>query len=106
MSLPGEILEELRGALKRLRERCPDARMYLFGSYARGDWIEDSDVDIVLVSDCFNNMEFENRFKYVRLMLNPKRSYTILAYTQNEFSEALQKSSMLQEISRYWIEIA
>jgi len=106
MSLPREILEELRDALKRLRERCPDARMYLFGSYARGDWVEDSDVDIVLVSDCFNGMEFENRFKYVRRMLNPKRSYTILAYTQNEFAEALQKSSTLQEISRYWIEIA
>ncbi len=43
-----DILKELKGTLKRL---CGDQilKMVLFGSRARGDFDEDSDIDVVLI---------------------------------------------------------
>lgn len=44
-----EVIKELNS---RIKAKFPDFRgSYLFGSYARGDYHKDSDVDIVLIFD-------------------------------------------------------
>jgi predicted nucleotidyltransferase len=51
------IVENLEEYLRRVRDAAreldPDARVYLFGSYARGTPRPDSDVDILIVSDAY-----------------------------------------------------
>ncbi|MEM3569141.1 MAG: nucleotidyltransferase domain-containing protein [Candidatus Jordarchaeales archaeon] len=42
--LPMEVEEWLRELVRSLREVEPDVEVYLTGSYARGDWPDDSDV--------------------------------------------------------------
>ncbi|MCX7048733.1 MAG: nucleotidyltransferase domain-containing protein [Candidatus Sumerlaeota bacterium] len=46
-----EILKEFTA---RLREKCPDARVWAFGSRARGDNEGDSDFDICVVLDYYD----------------------------------------------------
>jgi len=46
-----KILETLREQHTRLRLRFPIRRMALFGSWARGDAREDSDVDVLVDVD-------------------------------------------------------
>jgi predicted nucleotidyltransferase len=41
-------LEELKGALVEVYGERPEG-VYLYGSYARGDFTEDSDIDVLLV---------------------------------------------------------
>ncbi|RLE74133.1 MAG: nucleotidyltransferase domain-containing protein, partial [Thermoprotei archaeon] len=53
MEVPERIRRALRDFASKLRAALPDAEAYLFGSYARGDWLHDSDLDIVVVSRAF-----------------------------------------------------
>jgi hypothetical protein len=46
-----EVLSVLREAQRDLRTRYHITRMALFGSYARGDQREDSDIDILIDVD-------------------------------------------------------
>lgn len=43
-----KILAQIKAAVQ---EVVPDARVYLFGSRARGDWHEESDWDILVLTD-------------------------------------------------------
>lgn len=54
-----EIIKELNS---RIKEKYPDFRgSYLYGSRARGDYHEDSDVDIVLIFDTEHNYDEEKK---------------------------------------------
>jgi predicted nucleotidyltransferase len=33
--------------VKRVKSLCPDVKVYLFESYAKGMWLRDSDIDLV-----------------------------------------------------------
>ena len=46
MILKKEILAEIK---RRVRENEPDAQVFLYGSYARGDANEESDVDLLIL---------------------------------------------------------
>jgi predicted nucleotidyltransferase len=43
------LLAEARGFAERLRNVLPDARVWLYGSVARGDWNLHSDIDLLVV---------------------------------------------------------
>ena len=49
-----EVLAQFRKALAA--HGIADARMMLFGSHARADAREDSDIDVVVISDAFEGM--------------------------------------------------
>jgi len=57
-----EILEILSAKKAELQTRYPISELGLFGSYARGDFNEDSDIDILV--DFHDNID---GFKYIRL---------------------------------------
>lgn len=100
-------LSEIRRAvLEILKELASEmnATIYLFGSYARGDHMVDSDVDIIIVSDIFKGMRFTDRISFVRLKLPPDLSFDIIPLTPEEFKDKLDRV-FFKEISRYWIEI-
>lgn len=46
MELKKEILTEIK---RRIKETEPDAQVFLYGSYARGDANEESDVDLLIL---------------------------------------------------------
>ncbi|MEZ0248363.1 MAG: nucleotidyltransferase domain-containing protein [Thermoproteus sp.] len=76
---------------------------YLFGSWARGDWLWDSDVDIVLVSPSFRGMFWLRRLEFlakVEARLDLPVSLDVLPYTPEELAEA--KSAVLKDAMRYW----
>lgn len=90
---------KLRGGLKA---HYPDAIAYLFGSYARGTWLEDSDLDIVVVSERFEGQPFVKRVAVVRQLAPKDRPFEILAYTPAEFRQALRRSVAIRDGRRYW----
>lgn len=91
-----EILEDLASEM--------NATVYLFGSYARGDHMVDSDVDIIAVSDIFKGMRFDERFALVRLKLPLDLGFDIIPLTPEEFRDKLSRT-LFREISKYWIEV-
>jgi predicted nucleotidyltransferase len=45
--LPVDVVVDIEEFTERVREMCPDAKVYLYGSFAKGTWLRDSDVDLV-----------------------------------------------------------
>ncbi|MCE4599233.1 MAG: nucleotidyltransferase domain-containing protein [Desulfurococcales archaeon] len=94
-----EVLEKLKEASRML-----NATIYLFDSHARGDYMVDSDVDIVVVSDVFKGMDHPSRVQLVRSILPPHIGFDIIALTIDEFQDKRSKP-FFKDISRYWIRI-
>ncbi len=106
MRSPGlcETRRKILDMLKRLAKEI-DATIFLFGSYARGDHMLESDVDIIVVSEKFKGMDYIERIAFVRSRLPGAIGFDIIALTPEELSERLERSSFFKELSRYWVKI-
>ena len=105
-----EALEAVRKLVKELsrNEGIVVERAYLFGSYAKGSWIKTSDVDLVIVSRGFEGMSFLKRLDLVnrvqwRAGIRP--FIEAIPLTPDELKERMEKSAVLRDASKYWIEI-
>jgi predicted nucleotidyltransferase len=103
--LPEEVERAVARLRSRLIDRYPDARAYLFGSFANGTWLEDSDLDIVVVSERFRGQSFAERIAKVRRLVPNDVSFEILAYTAEEFERAKRRSVVIQDASTCWRKI-
>jgi predicted nucleotidyltransferase len=109
MRAPPEILEivsRLLSALESAGFRVAEA--YLFGSYARGDWLKSSDVDLVVVSPDFAGIRWLDRLDLVarlQVRLGLEKWVEVLPYTPEEFEEARRRSAALRDAERYWIRV-
>lgn len=102
----GKLPREAERAIARFRSRLTshyaDAQAYLFGSYASGTWLEDSDFDIVVVSSKFKGQPIIKRVAAVRRLAPNDKAFEILAYTPQEFRRALRSCVAIQDARRYW----
>ncbi|MEM0083222.1 MAG: nucleotidyltransferase domain-containing protein [Candidatus Nezhaarchaeales archaeon] len=98
-----EIRREALEALRRLAKEI-NATIYLFGSYARGDYTLESDVDVIVVCECFKGMKYIDRIEFVRMKLPRDMGFDLIALTPKELKDKM-KYSFFKDISSYWIEI-
>jgi uncharacterized protein len=59
--------EQINDIVDRLVQRFDPEKIILFGSYARGDACEDSDIDLLLVAE--TDLPLRDRFPAVRRLL-------------------------------------
>jgi len=107
-------LEEAIRAAKKLLELLETRGIrieaaYLFGSRVRGDAIETSDVDLVIVSRDFEQMKYLDRLELVyslewRYGVEPW--VEVIPLTPEELEEKLRAPTILRSASRYWKRIA
>ncbi len=102
-------LEEARrlvGALEARGLRVEEA--YVFGSRARGDYLEGSDLDIVIVSRGFEGMRYLDRLDLIyKVAWEEGIEYGVeaVALTPEELRERLEGLTMLRDASRHWIRV-
>ncbi|MFH1194062.1 MAG: nucleotidyltransferase domain-containing protein [bacterium] len=60
--------------------------VYLFGSYAKGNFTEWSDIDLALVSEYFEGIRFYDRDKIRILILSISSHLEILPFNPRDFS--------------------
>ncbi len=70
--------------------------VFLFGSRARGDFLEESDWDLLIVSPDFEGIPFPDRGTFVLKKL-PLRRVELLCYTEEELQEKAQEIGIVQE---------
>lgn len=78
----------------RIRKDLPDAKVLLFGSRARGENLESSDYDIVVLSDSFKDTKMPNRFERVYRHWDHAYEADIIPYTHDEFEEFSRRLSI------------
>ena len=82
---------------------------YLYGSYARGDYLKTSDIDLIIVSDDFKDMKFTERLDMIeniiwRMKLKPH--IQAIPLTNEELRNGIKRSFLLIDASKYWIKIS
>jgi len=87
--------ERVAHIIASLEEYDPQ-RVILFGSWARGDEDEYSDLDLVIIKE--TQERFLDRLKRVYELVKPTFAMDVLVYTPQEFAK-------MQERNNYFIEM-
>jgi hypothetical protein len=89
-TLPAKFRSAIKEFAENLAENLKDEKMevYLFGSLARGDYLLDSDIDLIVVTDSLKNMKPWERTAYLRKLAPRSLGFDILCYTREEFEKA------------------
>ena len=80
-----DIIVKLKGFKERVGKDFPIKRMIFFGSMATGKAIKDSDIDLIIVSDRFKDMNFIRRAAKMYNYWDLTYPVDFLCYTSKEF---------------------
>nr|NIM06020.1 nucleotidyltransferase [Armatimonadota bacterium]NIM24020.1 nucleotidyltransferase [Armatimonadota bacterium]NIM67870.1 nucleotidyltransferase [Armatimonadota bacterium]NIN06100.1 nucleotidyltransferase [Armatimonadota bacterium]NIO97501.1 nucleotidyltransferase [Armatimonadota bacterium] len=73
------------------------SRLILFGSRSQGDAEEYSDIDLILVSECFRGQRFLDRLNEFARQMAWDRHIDALCYTPEEFASRLRLPTIVKE---------
>ncbi|MBI5914150.1 MAG: nucleotidyltransferase domain-containing protein [Bacteroidetes bacterium] len=79
-------------------------KVFLFGSYARGEQKEWSDIDVALVADDFTGVSFEDVKKFIDVSI--KKPYFMFEFHTFKTSDFEEGNPFVDEIKRTGIPIA
>ncbi len=99
------LLEELRRFKEALGKRFRVEKMILFGSRARGDHLNLSDVDLIVVSPDFAGMNFLSRIRAVVQFWEADLPLEVLPYTPEEFQRKKEELGIVAMAVKEGIEI-
>ena len=85
--VPDHINDMIQKYLAALNaQHIPIQRVFLFGSYARGNYTEWSDIDLAVVSDIFEGKRFEDRKKIRPITMSGCSLIEVLPYRPEDFT--------------------
>jgi predicted nucleotidyltransferase len=96
-------LSDLKGFdqfIRRLKKRVAPSRVLLFGSRARGSHLRTSDIDLLIVSDAFEGMDWRIRLHLVVGLWDGDVALEPLCYTESEFAKRSKEISIVREAAR------
>ncbi|MBU4246517.1 MAG: nucleotidyltransferase domain-containing protein [Nanoarchaeota archaeon] len=93
-------VREIEWLLEKIKKKYPDAKILLFGSRARGDHLESSDYDLLILSDDFENVPFRKRLEEIYELVDRPANVEIICLTHKEFRERRNELSIIKEIAR------
>jgi len=83
----------------RLDKKFRIEKALLFGSSARGNRLEESDVDVIVVSSDFEGISMPDRQALIQREWNGDEEVQALAYTPEEFSRISKRFTMREILS-------
>lgn len=91
--------------VERLREKIRVEKVIIFGSRARGDNLEDSDVDLIIISRDFEGVPFYERMDKLILLWESPLDLEALCYTPEEFELKKKEIGIVRQAVREGVEI-
>jgi len=79
-------------AVPKIVKEIKPSRIIIFGSRARGDARETSDIDVIVVSDYFKGIPFLRRMPMLLRLVKFEKHIDFLCYAEDEFEEIEEKS--------------
>jgi len=102
------VMNVIKKFLDELSRYISIDQVYLYGSYARGDYLKTSDIDLIIISKDFEDMKYTERLDLMEKIvwrLGLKPHIQAIPYTPKEFREKIRESFLLIDASKYWIKI-
>lgn len=91
------ITELLSQYLKKVNKKFKIEKAILFGSRARDDWLLNSDVDLILISEDFENIPFRKRMSEVIGYWDEYVDLEVICYTPEEFNKLSKMITIAKE---------
>jgi predicted nucleotidyltransferase len=102
-AIPPKVLESVKSFIAKISTQIPVKRAVLFGSYAKGTFDNESDVDIAIFSDYFETV---SRVEGTTYLLIEAQDFDIdlepVAFTEKEYEERL---GIVDEILRTGLDV-
>lgn len=92
-------------AVPKIIEKFHPEKILLFGSRANNTANKESDIDVVVVSSHFKNLNFTERMPAILKLIKFPKHVDLICYTPEEFENLRNKSSLLIEALEYGIEL-
>ncbi len=89
------IISALSKFKQKLEKKIEVQKMILFGSYARGDYKKESDVDLIIVSSDFRKISFPKRSWDFYNLWDIDMPVDYLCFTPEEFEKQKRKVSIV-----------
>jgi len=97
-------IEKFKEVIPVLQKINP-SKIIIFGSRVRGDAKEESDIDVIVVSDYFKEIPFLKRMPMLLRMLSFEKHIDFLCYTKDEFERIKDNSVIVSSALREGVEI-
>ena len=97
-------IDEIKEAVKEVAKRYDVERVYLFGSYARGDQREDSDIDLHVYLGDKIGAKYFGFYVDLEEKLNTKVGLTTIApeeFPKTRFKNTIMENILAEEILIY-----
>jgi len=102
-AIPQEVLNITTEYINKFNQQIPVEKAILFGSYAKGNYAKDSDVDLAVFSPAFENM---TRVDGLTFLLMQALGYKIDIQPQPfTMKDYMEQTGLVDEILRTGIEI-
>ena len=100
MAKEADIKRITRRYVQRLGRNITVNKAILTGSWARGSYLGDSDVDLIIVSDDFSAMPVSERLSYLQKEWTNKIPLEAFGYTVEEFRKLGRRSTYVKDAIR------
>ncbi len=86
-----------REAIPKIKEAYSPEKVLIFGSRIKGNADEDSDIDVIIVSDLFRDIPFIDRMPLLLKLVRFPIHIDFICYTPDEFERIKDKSSVVMD---------
>jgi len=100
MATETDIKRITRRYIQRLARNITVNKAILTGSRAGGTYLEDSDVDLIIISNDFSAMPFSERLTYLQKEWKNGLPLEAFGYTVEEFRKLRQRSTYVRDAIR------
>lgn len=92
-----DIITQLKEYRNKLQKKLGEVKIVFFGSYARGNYNKDSDVDLIVVSPYFRGIKSFERSQGLRDEFGVLVPMDIICLTPEEFDEKKNRITIVAE---------
>mgnify|MGYP001580778369 FL=1 len=92
-----KIKSEVIKYVKRLNKKFKVEKSILFGSRARDDYLDISDVDLIVISKDFSNINFRKRMNEAIEYWNGDVDLEVICYTPEEFEKMRKRIGLVKK---------
>jgi len=96
---------EIKKFVEKVKKAIKVEKVILFGSRARGDYLEDSDFDLIIVSRDFEGISFYERMDRLILLWDSPLGLEVLCYTPEEFEKKSRQIGIVAEAVKEGVEL-
>jgi len=90
-----------RGVVPKLIQLFEPEKILLFGSRIKGEASEDSDIDVIVVSNVFVDVPFVKRMPLVLKTIRFDKHIDFICYSPFEFQKIKSRSSIIMDALKY-----